>query len=822
MRSQVPSFPSSNVPARRPLGTVQIAVTVACIAVFVVVTSRAARAAATCASVGANVNITLASGDTVTIARDAAGNFSVSGTGLTPTTCGGATVSNRDTVNITGTGGNESVTIDLSGGAFVPGMVDEAGATDEIEFAVNLGAGAADAIVITGLPTADTITVGESGVNLNDVDDVDVSLVDVEARTISGSGGDDIMSAAGGNATGAALVSTVTINGGNNADTIAGGDSGDTLNGESGDDAISGGPGPDTSSGGIGNDVFDEGSGINGADSFAGGTGLDGVTYAARTAAVTVTIDGVSDDGEAGEGDSIATDVENAIAGSGSDVLVGSSSPNSLSGGAGDDTIDGAAGVDIIDGGDDADEIIGGNGNDGLAGGSGTDVADYTQSTSSVTVNLLTGMASGAAGMDTLATFEDVSTGTGADFLTGDAGPNQLDGGAGNDSLAGGQDDDTLTGGGGTDLADFTAVSGDLAVNLVLGTATGDGNDTLVAIANVTGGSGTDVIVGSSVANTLDGGSGNDSLDGGGGNDALVGGTGVDTVQYGAAPGDVTVNLSAGTATGYGTDTLTGIQHVVAGVGNDSLTGNAAGNDLTGGAGNDTMNGGAGNDSLSGGAGSDTASFATNATGIVADLVAGNASGDGSDTLTGFEELLGGSGPDTLAGDGGLNLLDGGAGNDVVSGAGANDTLTGGAGIDTLDMSSASADVVVNVSAGSASGQGADLFTGFEDVVTGTGSDTLIGDGAANLLNGGAGGDLIVGGLGDDIMNGGTGTDRVEFQSATVGVTVDLTAGTAAGEGNDSLQGFENVTGSGFSDVSRERDGPASPTSSSDPQATTS
>ena len=105
MLSQSPSFPSSNVSAHPPLATVQIAVTVACIAIFVVVTSRTARAAATCVSVGVNVNITLASGDTATIARDAAGNFSVSGTGLTPTTCGGATVSNRDTVNVTGTGG---------------------------------------------------------------------------------------------------------------------------------------------------------------------------------------------------------------------------------------------------------------------------------------------------------------------------------------------------------------------------------------------------------------------------------------------------------------------------------------------------------------------------------------------------------------------------------------------------------------------------------------------------------------------------------------------------------------------------------------------
>ncbi len=72
------------------------------------------------------VNITLAAGDAVTVARSEAGTISVSGTGLTATNCGGATVLNRDTVNITGAGGNESVTIDLSGGAFEPGVVNEA------------------------------------------------------------------------------------------------------------------------------------------------------------------------------------------------------------------------------------------------------------------------------------------------------------------------------------------------------------------------------------------------------------------------------------------------------------------------------------------------------------------------------------------------------------------------------------------------------------------------------------------------------------------------------------------------------------------------
>jgi hypothetical protein len=75
-----------------------------------------ASATVACATAGVVVNITLASGDSVTIGRDVGGSFSVSGTGLAPSTCGGSTVVSRDTVNVTGSGGNESVTIDLSEG----------------------------------------------------------------------------------------------------------------------------------------------------------------------------------------------------------------------------------------------------------------------------------------------------------------------------------------------------------------------------------------------------------------------------------------------------------------------------------------------------------------------------------------------------------------------------------------------------------------------------------------------------------------------------------------------------------------------------------
>ncbi|MGF6313539.1 hypothetical protein ABIB82_007692, partial [Bradyrhizobium sp. i1.8.4] len=83
--------------------------------------------------------------------------------------------------------------------------------------------------------------------------------------------------------------------------------------------------------------------------------------------------------------------------------------------------------------------------------------------------------------------------------------------------------------------------------------------------------------------------------------DTIVGGGGVDIVDYRDDTAGVMVNLVTGTGTG-GTaqgDTYSGIEGILGGSGNDTLTGLAAGgNYLDGGAGNDILNGGAGNDTF--------------------------------------------------------------------------------------------------------------------------------------------------------------------------------------------------------------------------------
>ena len=65
-----------------------------------------------------------------------------------------------------------------------------------------------------------------------------------------------------------------------------------------------------------------------------------------------------------------------------------------------------------------------------------------------------------------------------------------------------------------------------MTVDLVSGSATGEGSDTLVGILNVIGGTGDDALTGDTNANVLSGGVGADTLAGGLGNDTLAGGTG--------------------------------------------------------------------------------------------------------------------------------------------------------------------------------------------------------------------------------------------------------------------------------------------------------
>ena len=473
-----------------------------------------------------------------------------------------------------------------------------------------------------------------------------------------------------------------------------------------------------------------------------------------------------------------------------------------------------------------------------IDGGADTDLYDASAATSSVTVNLGAGSASGAEiGTDTLANVENATGGSGDDALTGDGGANALSGGAGNDTLVGGAGNDVLDGGAGVDLYDASATTAGVAVTLGE-SATGAeiGTDTLANVENATGGSGNDELIGDVGANALSGGSGNDRLVGAGGDDALDGGAGndtvdggvgddvlrdgagadevlggtgndvidgaldaiednyragggADTIRYAAAIGAVTIDLTGGglpfgTASGLeiGSDRLFDFENLQGGLGNDTLIGDEADN---------VVFASPGDDDVDGGLGSDTYDASAASAPVAIDLGAGTASGAelGDVQLAGIENATGGSGDDALTGDGDDNVLIGNAGTDTVIGGGGDDTIVarsgdgddtivGGGGSDTYDASTATAAVAVNLGTGTATSSeiGSDSLVSVESALGGAGADSLIGSAAANTLSGGAGNDVLAGAGDDDTLIGGAGNDSL-----------------TGGDGDDSLVG-----GSGF------------------------
>jgi hypothetical protein len=109
-----------------------------------------------------------------------------------------------------------------------------------------------------------------------------------------------------------------------------------------------------TVSGGDGDDTFDIGR-SSGADVVNGGEDADTVTYRSRsfgsaggTAGVTITVNGVANDGGSNEADNIQTDVEKVIGSSRNDSLSGSPGPDTLEGGPGVDSFTGNAGIDTF------------------------------------------------------------------------------------------------------------------------------------------------------------------------------------------------------------------------------------------------------------------------------------------------------------------------------------------------------------------------------------------------------------------------------------------------------------------------------------------
>ena len=237
-------------------------------------------------------------------------------------------------------------------------------------------------------------------------------------------------------------------------DLLNGGDGSDLLRPGPGADTLRGQEGKDTLIGGDHNDVLDGGSE---ADVLAGGDGNDLATYAARTEALKITINGVANDGSTVDGgkDDVRTDIERVAGGSGSDSIAASAEPNTLIGGAGNDSLRGADGADRLAGGDGNDSLDGGTGADDIRGDAGVrDRALYSTRVVGVGVDLDDVADDGEFGeLDNVhADVEDITGGGGSDFLVGDSDSNRLLGGLGTDHLHGGDGADDLQGQGGGDF----------------------------------------------------------------------------------------------------------------------------------------------------------------------------------------------------------------------------------------------------------------------------------------------------------------------------------------------------------------------------------
>lgn len=593
-------------------------------------------AVVTCSFAGTTATVTLGAGDSATIARS--GNaIHVNGA-----PCDGATVNNTDLIDVNGDAGDETVTINLTGGPFAPGATDEGDGTSEIEWDIDLAGSGADTLVVQGTGGKDLIWFGTLGANLNAPipgdpggdDDADATLSGIEAVTVNAGAGADGISGAGGEGTGGAFGVPMTINGGFGKDVLTGGTADDTVNGQQDQDNLNGGLGDDT---------------------IAGGSEHDTAVYQGAPAFVTVDLTlQPAPQATGGAGTDTLTSIESLIGSSHDDVLTGNDAQNFLVGEGGNDTLNGGAGNDFL---------AGKAGNDTMDGGDGNDTARYDLASSGVTVNL--GIAgpqpTGGAGTDTLTSIENLEGSVHDDILIGDGGDNRLEGRGGAD---------VLEGKGGTDTADYTKRLSRVVVSLddvANDGAPGEGDNVKSDVENVRTGFGNDTLIGApGIPNVLNAGAG------------------TDTVNYKSAGGPVNVNLSTGVASADGggaADTLVGIENATGSPFADVLIGKAGRNVLRGLGGKDRLNGLNGNDLLVGGA--------------KKDVIRGGNHNDVAKGGGGPDRLLGQNGRDTLRGNNGNDTIKGGAHNDKLFGNRGDDLLDGGAGTDKC-VGGAGADVRQN------------------------------------------------------------------------------------------------------------------------------
>ncbi len=396
----------------------------------------------------------------------------------------GDTVSGGDDIDtlsfITGTG-NQTMTVEYTGGAWVDMSGLNGPAQDVEAFTLDLG---------TNTAAGDTLDYGISA------DNITVNL-------------------ATGFATGFTDGNGVAVAGQiKNVENVTGGDGNDSLTGDGGANVLEGGAGNDRLIGGLGVDIAAFGGTVGQAT-----YGL--VTVGPNAGSITVnsgagdtdTISGI-ETLRFGNGNGAlsynlvqGTNAADAVA-----LLTGTAGNDLILGFGGADTLTGGTGADYLDGGAGDDTLIAGidNVRDILNGGAGTsDTANYSSSTANLSVTLngatlatvtgtgtATGNGNGAnsavSHSDQIQNIENFIGGSGADTITGNAAANVLNGGGGNDTVAGGAGNDTIN---------YTVTTTGLAVTS--GRDFIDGGTTTLDVNNRDTGSDTFVLNGSAVAETF-------------------------------------------------------------------------------------------------------------------------------------------------------------------------------------------------------------------------------------------------------------------------------------------------------------------------------
>ncbi|HEY0706101.1 MAG TPA: calcium-binding protein [Polyangia bacterium] len=533
------------------------------------------------------------------------------------------TITSSGTTAATG----RTVILDYINGLFAKGTMAAPGITVDFDVTTD---GANDTVKVRGTTGVDSFAFGlgattgyamnvNAGMTAPNDAFPDVVFKQVEKLIVNSGDGADTLTGAGTFGTTAVYPAVMRLYGGAGNDTITGG---------SAADHIYGGSNNDTMDGAAGNDTFYMGSTADGTDviNAAGSTpGNDTVSYADRTANLTINVDGTATSGAAGgENDTISDKIVNIIGGSGNDTItVGSMSTvvHNVSGGDGHDSFTGGGSADVFDGQGGDDVCLGAkvsmsyasrstnitvtvcdpggsctaSNNDGdqtatLAqkngtGGTATDLG--TSSDDEITIGGLTGM-----------TANDVGR---VIRLTGFTGEPLNDDGTTGYEIIGFTDANTVdidvSGNASFDETDLAATS-----NLTWAVLGAEKDN--VQCANVVGGTLVDTITGDARNNIIKGGNGNDVLAGGDGDDNLNGEAGDDGMHGGA-----------------GSDTLVG------GAGTDTLVGGDGDDILQGDAGTDTFTCDGANAS-GGGAGT-----APGDTDFTVDVGAGETAGTGCDTF---------------------------------------------------------------------------------------------------------------------------------------------------------------------------------------------